>query len=226
MSRKRFFVMLSVVFAGCFSGAYFGGMAPASRAEAQIPPVKIQDVRVVPNEGLTFTSEEGRPLAMFSNAGGNGAITLYDAQGAPSVYLSASPGGAVRLEGQAGGGQLLIGRSGSAQTVMQANEAGARLSMQRANQNTVFDIGGGAAGASMTLAAGTGPKLEVILGSAASVKLTARNGQSAFVLNGGSEGSTLSLAAKSGQTGLLLSGEQGIQILKGNQTVWQAPPKQ
>ncbi len=164
---------------------------------------------------------------MISDNGGNGALTLFNADGRPSVYLSAGRNGHASLIARDGGGALAFGReSDSANSELSMNAEGGSLVLEGAKGVRQLDLATNAQGSSLVLRDRDGkPSLQLGAGGAPEVKLIDGRGRAAMQLTMVKDVAEASFTDQEGKPAITISGSRRLRIIDGKEVLWQAPPK-
>ena len=180
---------------------------------------------LVPTDGLRFVTEQQRTVAMLGLQGGNAVLVLYDANGRPSVGMTAGTGGSVTIRAQADGGSIEIATLDSTSTArLGANASSANL--EATYRTSVFSVSNNGANTHVNI---PGPN-----NTTAIQLLTGQNGgqmtvygpasRSAMTAEGTPTGGMLTMRDGTGKTTATVSNAGTFASFREGRVVWQAPP--
>jgi hypothetical protein len=195
-----------------------------------IPAQAQQNVRnenqiFVPTEGLRFVTDQQRTVAVMGHQGGNAILVLYDANGRPSVGLTAGTGGSVTVRAQADGGSVEVSSlDGTSTARLAANASSANL--EATFRTSVFSVSNNGANTNVNI---PGPNnmtaVQLLTGqNGGQMTLYGPASRSAMTAEGTPTGGMLTLRDGTGKTTATVSNAGTFASLKEGRVVWQAPP--
>jgi len=206
---------LFVVFVGSFAGGAVVSSQRPVLAQQSPPNVQTSEVLRVPNGGLSIRTMDNRLLGMFSDQNGNGQLTLFASNGAPSVTLVAGTGGFFGFQGSSAA-QLQV-RGGSNSVRVSAGGEGALVSVN--GNGNLFSLN---QASSLTLSSGSSGRSLLATADPNRVEVVGKTSRELFSL-GGTDSAKLSLQDGAGTVGFLANGTGAAMVRSGDKILWQVP---
>ena len=217
--KTLLFSVLAVI-GGMIGGAVFQPIP----AHAQ-QNLRSENQILVPVDGLRFVTETGRTIAIMGIRNGNGALVMFDANGRPSVTLSAHTGGTVSLFATPDGGQIEVSNlDNSSRGRLSASASG--VTFDSIVSSSLLSFGNTASGGSLLIPGRNGAKgVELLSGiNGGQVNVYGSGGKPALTTEGTANGGMLSVRDGTGKTTATVSNAGIFASLKDSRVVWQGPP--
>ena len=222
MTKIQYFGLCGVLGIGAFLGSYAAGWKP-NAAVAQTR-VQNQDYLLIPNSGLRLVTEQGHPVGMIGQRGGNGVFILLDSSGQPSITLNAGAGGKVTVNAESEANLMMNTANNGSGVRLSTSSAASQLSFLRGGQAATAISDAPTGGRLVIGARSNRPAVELSAGTGGGqLNLLNDAGTSFIQLLLNENAGRMQISDPASSTIFTLNGKGSAFIRRGEETIWSVP---